>query len=106
MTALSGAVLAAVAIWLAAWWITRNNRLDRAMLRHLDSLGPDVTAAEHQAAVDLFRGTVAGVGPVQLLIEWLVCVRAAGLLVEDAAGAAWSRRARWQEHLDRARREA
>ena len=106
MTALSGAALAAVFLWLAAWLIVRNQRLDRELLRYMRSLPADASQPELDGAEAWFRECQQAVGPLQILVEWLVFVRAAGMLAQDAAGAAWSRRARWSEHLARARREA
>jgi hypothetical protein len=106
VTALLGAVLAAVTIWLAAWWMERNRRLDRGLLRFLRSLGPEASEESKAAAVELYRVTVAGVGPVQILVQWIVWLRAVRMLCTDAAGAAWERRERFQEFLNQARREA
>jgi hypothetical protein len=45
------------------------------------------------------------IGPVQLLVIWLVYARAAGMMAQDCYAAVVERLQRWPEHQERARRE-
>ena len=57
------------------------------------------------ATILLMCAVISRTGPLRLTSRGLDILRAIGYLLSDMWAAAWYRRERWIEHLERARRE-
>ena len=101
-------IMAAVFFWLGAWIIERARRLgSRAEITQRARTALPASATEQEVAelAESIRRAQFRIGPVQLLVIWLVLARAAGMMAQGCYAAVIERMQRWPEYRDRARRE-